>query len=248
MSVQERVHELLVTAGRDVEPSTPDVAERILGRVRRRRHRATALSVFATVTVLAVTATLVLTLQPKPRQNADSLSIRVQRAHSLLSRPLHVPSLSAGDACPATPGTQVDTSLFGGVALGSGPVRVLLADRGDLHHGRIDLSSTETQLGTSHSSGWYAIQTLWFSQPDYAGPFVVRGSSLTGSGSIQVQPSDDGLAPGTGPLVVPAGPTANTSTEGYRTVPGSTWVTAPGCYAWQVDGTGFSEVIVVDAQ
>ena len=34
---------------------------------------------------------------------------------------------------------------------------------------------------------------------------------------------------------------------GYRTQPGSTWVRSPGCYAWQVDGRGFSETIVVKA-
>jgi hypothetical protein len=35
--------------------------------------------------------------------------------------------------------------------------------------------------------------------------------------------------------------------DGFRTTPGSTWVTSAGCYAWQVDGRNFSEVIVVDA-
>jgi hypothetical protein len=43
---------------------------------------------------------------------------------------------------------------------------------------------------------------------------------------------------------VPAGPTINTQ-DGYRTVPGSTWIKSPGCYGWQVDGRGFSDVIVV---
>ncbi|MGH2884745.1 MAG: hypothetical protein ACRDPA_18920 [Solirubrobacteraceae bacterium] len=46
--------------------------------------------------------------------------------------------------------------------------------------------------------------------------------------------------------MVPAGPTQNTE-NGYRTVPGSTWVASPGCYAWQVDGRNFSELIVVHA-
>jgi hypothetical protein len=70
---------------------------------------------------------------------------------------------------------------------------------------------------------------------------------------MQVQPDYSGLNPGSGPLVVPAGPTINSfptpgpgTYRGYRTVPGSTWVKSPGCYAWQVDGRGFSEVIVAD--
>jgi len=153
--------------------------------------------------------------------------------------------LGSGATCPATPGARIDTSLFGGVALGSGPVRVLLADRGRLQHGQVDLGSTHAEIGT-HGADWFAIQTLWFAAPGYSGPFVVRGQRLSGSGSIEVKPNSTGLAHGSGPLVVPSGPTANTG-AGYRTVPGSTWVTAPGCYAWQVDGNDFSEVIVVNA-
>jgi hypothetical protein len=49
-----------------------------------------------------------------------------------------------------------------------------------------------------------------------------------------------------GPLIVSAGATTNTQ-DGYRAVPGSTWVRSPGCYAWQVDGRGFSEILVVHA-
>jgi hypothetical protein len=248
MSVEERVHELLVVAGRDIEPSTPNAAEHVLGRVARKRRRKAVASAVTTAAVLAGTAGLVLTLQPRAGGNADSLIEKTQQARSLLSRPLHLPARSSDRTCPATPGTQVDTSLFGGVALGSGPVRILLADRGELLQGQVNLSKTEDALGTGHSSAWYGIQTLWFSRPGYDGPFVVRGGAVTGSGSMEVQPGDSGLAPGTGPLVVPAGPTANTSQEGYRTVPGSTWVTAPGCYAWQVDGNGFTEVIVFDAK
>ena len=101
-------------------------------------------------------------------------------------------------------------------------------------------------LGRSSVPGWYAIETLWFATPGYHGPFVVRARDLTGKGPIEVQPSGSGQVPGSGPLVVAAGPTANTG-DGYRTVPGNTWVQAPGCYGWQVDGRSFSEIIVVDA-
>ncbi len=48
------------------------------------------------------------------------------------------------------------------------------------------------------------------------------------------------------PLVVPPGPTLN-SFFGYGTVPGGLFVKTPGCYAWQVDGLGFSEIIVAHA-
>ena len=35
--------------------------------------------------------------------------------------------------------------------------------------------------------------------------------------------------------------------QGWREAPGGLWVTTPGCYAWQVDGLTFSEVIMVQA-
>ncbi|HEV8688078.1 MAG TPA: hypothetical protein VGQ84_12440, partial [Gaiellaceae bacterium] len=37
------------------------------------------------------------------------------------------------------------------------------------------------------------------------------------------------------------------SRDGWRTWPGGTWLRTPGCYAWQIDGTDFSNVIVFDA-
>lgn len=193
------------------------------------------------------------------------------RSGSLLARPLHFPALGLGGRCPVSSGYMVNTAGFGGMALGHGPVRVLLGDAGDIRHGRV-------LLGAGDVPHWLALQTLWFAMPGYQGPFVVRGARLGRRGPIEVQPGGVGLSPGSGPLVVPAGDTTNTYYTnwrpvhvrnpvtgrllrdpvtgrpataligyGYRTVPGSTWVKSPGCYAWQVDGRGFSEVIVVDA-
>ncbi len=193
------------------------------------------------------------------RESAGSAS----RSGSLLARPLHLPSLGPRGRCPVSSGYTVANAYFGGSALGSGPVRVLIGNQGDVLRGR-------PELGTTEAPGWYALQTLWFAMPGYNGPFVVRGGRLGKPGPIAVQPGRTGLLPGSGPLVVPAGPTINTyytnwrpghnrdavtgrlvptlTGYGYRTVPGSTWIRSPGCYAWQVDGRGFSDVIVVDAQ
>jgi hypothetical protein len=129
----------------------------------------------------------------------------------------------------------VTTPYFGGVALGQGPVRPIPAAAGDLSRGIVNLS---TDTGTP---GWLAFKTLWFSVPSYQGPFIVRAKRLDGSGPIAF-----GESPTLAPLVVPPGETVN-SHAGYRTAPGGTWVKAPGCYGWQVDGLTFSDVIVVDA-
>ena len=150
---------------------------------------------------------------------------------AVLTRPVDFPVVPPGQPCPATPGHPANTSFFGGVALGTGLVRPLIAMEGDLLHG--------TTVADSHQApGWLAFKTLWFSEPAYQGPFVIRAERIDGPGQIEFSP--DTL----GPLVVPPGPTVNSS-GGYRTVPGQTWVKAPGCYAWQVDGLTFTEIIVV---
>lgn len=242
MSLDEQVRDLLSVAGADVEPTVLDPTTRVLRRAARQRRHTVGLSVLTVAAVSAVTASLALTFtrhQASPVSNVSA----APTVRSLLARPLHLERLAPGQPCSATPGAPIHTALFNGVALGQGPVRVLLGDRGDLRHGQVSLPATRTRLGR-HT---IAIQTLWFAVPDYNGPFVVRGKSLSGPAKIEVQPGGDGLEPGTGPLVVPAGPTPNTGSDGYRSAPGSTWLSAPGCYAWQIDGDGFSDTITFHA-
>jgi hypothetical protein len=241
MRTDERIRVSLQQTPGDLPAFRGDL-ERVVARVRVRRWRRRATAVAVSTVVLAGVALplgllygLTGSRQPGPAASSSSSSPLLR---SLLSRPLHFPAVSPGEGCPASRGRSIDTSFFGGTALGSGPVRVLIADRWR------DLSRGQVELGDPGVPGWFALQTLWFSMPGYDGPFVVRAKRLGASGPIEVQPGATG--PGSGPLVVPAGPTANTQ-DGYRTVPGSTWVASPGCYAWQVDGQNFSEVIVVDA-
>jgi hypothetical protein len=153
-----------------------------------------------------------------------------------LKRPLHFPVLRASQRCPASRGTPFNNSYFGGIALGTGPVRVIVGGTGgDPRHGIADL------ISPSNSPPWLALKTLWFSLPAYQGPFVIRAKRLGRIGPVAV-----GEGPTVGPLVVPPGLTLN-SGLGYRTAPGGLFVKTPGCYAWQVDGLRFSEIIVAKA-
>ena len=148
-----------------------------------------------------------------------------------LKRALHFPVLRAGQRCPATRGTLFNTSYFGGIAHGAAPVRVLVGNR----RGTADL------INPTSVPPWLGLKTLWFSLPSYQGPFVIRAKRLGRPGPVAL-----GEGPVVGPLVVPPGSTFN-SFSGWREVPGGLWVKSPGCYAWQVDGLGFSEIIVVRA-
>ncbi len=85
------------------------------------------------------------------------------------------------------------------------------------------------------------LKTLWFSVPAYQGPFIIRAKRLGHPGPVAL-----GEGPTVAPLVVPPGPTLN-GTGGWREAPGGLWVKTPGCYAWQVDGLTFSEIIIVHA-
>lgn len=149
-----------------------------------------------------------------------------------LSRPLHFPRVTDG-RCPASRGRYVVTPTVAGIALGDGPVRVFINNAGNLRAGRARLASTNVP-------GWLALKTHFFSPPGYRGPFLVRAKRLDQSGPIAL-----GATPTQGStFFVPSGSAAN-DLEGWREFPKSTFVKSPGCYAWQVDGLTFSELIVV---
>jgi hypothetical protein len=120
-----------------------------------------------------------------------------------------------------------------GVALGSGPVRVFINNAGDLRRGRAHLASTGVH-------GWLALKTHFFTPPAYQGPFLVRATGLDHAGPIALGATPK--QPAT--LFVPSGPAVN-GEAGWREFPYFTFVKSPGCYAWQVDGRTFSEIVVV---
>ena len=137
-------------------------------------------------------------------------------------------------ACPASSGVIVTHPGMAGVAVGKGLVTAIIGQSGDLAHGIVDLA-------TSNVTGWYGLKTDWAISPRYSGWVIVRGEQLNGKGPVAA------LADATfGAIVIPPGPTANTF-AGWREQPSGTYVKGPGCYGFQVDGSSFSEHIVVEA-
>jgi hypothetical protein len=161
-------------------------------------------------------------IQPTPGGIPDSLR-----------RPLTFPTVLPGGECPVTTTwSYVENGQFTGAALGEGPVQPMVAGWQPLPPGNFVFRA-------EGSRGWYGAKTLWFARPEYRGPVFIRGRQLDGRHTIVM----GGLLidPQLGP-----GDTIN-GMNGWREWPGGTSLRTPGCYAWQVDGTDFSHVIVFKA-
>jgi hypothetical protein len=84
-------------------------------------------------------------------------------------------------------------------------------------------------------SAWSGARVTWSAASGYSGPVLIRGRQLDGSHAV-------GFGEGHVPydeLQLAAG--------GPRQWPTLTRVRAPGCYAYQIDGTSFSSVLVFKA-
>ena len=113
--------------------------------------------------------------------------------------------------------------------------------------GPVGLVGSETELSMTPfvGSAWQGARVTWRSSPGYQGPVLIRGRELAGPHAVGFGeghvPYDELqlLGRAYGVAARPAG--------SERQWPSFTRVRGPGCYAYQVDGTSFSEVIVFRA-
>jgi hypothetical protein len=181
---------------------------------------------------------------PTPPSPARSASAPVwaepTELTALRSRPLRLPTLTAGDPCPVTKPTQLDPppppghELGPGQALGHAP---LFPDATFFVDGnRLQVRADPT------SPGWYSAKTPWASRTGYLGWTFIRAARLDGPGQAQI---DLHLADGTTQTsdALPVNVQAD-----WQFWPGGTKVTSAGCYAYQIDGSGFTELIVFQTQ
>lgn len=149
---------------------------------------------------------------------------------ALRARPLKLPALAPGSPCPATPGQVVAPEY--GPALGNGPAYpVGLGTEGVL-----------SLAGALEEGGWYYAKVLWVSAPAYSGPVLVRGKQLDGPNDLRFESGPDPAAERQLQVEADA-----RSQSGWREWRSYTRLRGPGCYAYQVDGTSFSQVIVFRA-
>jgi hypothetical protein len=158
------------------------------------------------------------------------------RAGSPLSRPLHLPHIAHGARCPVSrPDNRVPfvTRFDVGVGIGKGPAYPV-----GLPTGVLQLAPAQN----FDSRNWAGQKVLWFVLPGYRGPVLVRGARIDAPGRVRFQRGD------VPPLRLritrsPAEPGTPVPTDA-RYVPSYTRVRGPGCYAYQIDGTSFSRVVV----
>ena len=161
-----------------------------------------------------------------------------QTATDLRQRPLHLPPLKSDVPCPTSPARRVAAQF--GIAQGNGPVYATIGEAESsqpvvLHYA----DPAHFGQGEPTNQGWGGLKVLWFVDPQYQGPILVRGHQLNGehelrfNESLQHELSLDAIS--------------NGNTSQWANFPSYTRLQAPGCYAYQVDGYGFSEVMVFQA-
>jgi hypothetical protein len=150
-----------------------------------------------------------------------------------LRRPLHIPQLAPGSPCPVTAARRVNANFS--AAQGPGPVYPIGG-----------FPTLTFIYPPQPDQGWYGSEwsgnkVLWIARPSYRGRVLIRSRQLDGSHEARF---GSGLSPSREMRLRSGG---GRSPGGWQNRPSYTRLRAPGCYAWQVDGTTFSRVIVFQA-
>ncbi|HEV2659689.1 MAG TPA: hypothetical protein VGU68_03770 [Ktedonobacteraceae bacterium] len=162
----------------------------------------------------------------------------------LANKPLHLPSVAAGAACPVS---QIRSGVVPGrqYALGNGPVYLVVTNPTPTIQYTVApfIGDTSSELGGSRS--------IWAINPNYQGTVLIRGQQLGGNNPLrfnggldQVNSNSQGTEPILNDLRLNGQQGQNSSWSSFVTF---TRMQAPGCYGVQVDGQNFSEVIVFQA-
>ena len=167
---------------------------------------------------------------------------------TLRQRPLHMPTGTPGTPCPTAHGHLLATGE--GIAVGSGPLYALLGQLqstgADQRQRQGILQYVDAQAYGTGARGWGGMKVLWVIDVHYSGPVLIRGHQVDGphdvrfNGGLDQLYNTDVLSPPL-PALRLLGPPPETNW------PSQTRLQGPGCYAYQVDGLTFSEVIVFQA-
>lgn len=160
---------------------------------------------------------------------------------ALAARPLALPTLAPGAACPAAQGRSVQAGY--GAAIGSGPVYIVgMGTDGVLH-------AVGPTPGVRDVRSWGYQFALFIIAPPYDGPALARGQRLDGGSPLLFNGGVDQMTTG-------FTMTTPTLLRGLRIeggaqfgAPWASWMSylrmrEPGCYGIQIDGATFTETII----
>jgi hypothetical protein len=158
-----------------------------------------------------------------------------------LRRPLHLPTMPIGEECPAAAPHTVSRQ-FGG-ALGQGPVYPIIPFTKGVP-GDLAFEYPPSRLSIFAGSDWVGQKVLWVIRSTYTGPVLIRGRQIDGPDALgfdgEQRPYDElQIPPGTG--------AEEGNREGWGGTTSEVRLKAPGCYAFQIDGTTFSSAVVFRA-
>ncbi len=162
-----------------------------------------------------------------------------------LGRPLRVPTVATGAPCPVSnPETRFDFPAAYGVSRGIGPGPVYPVNyrpRGpDMSLVLIPFPPLPGYF--TEGSEWNGWKHVWVVRAAYQGPVLIRGGQLDGANDVRfggniVPPSEHRL---------PAAPRQLAGR--FRFERTFSRVRATGCYAYQIDGTTFSYLVVFEVR
>lgn len=171
---------------------------------------------------------------PAPIIAAPSAFHTLDPSDKLRSRPVKLLRIEAGAECPRAHPRQITPDF--GPALGDGPVYAAGFDSS----GVLNVSFPAPTETVFYGSEWSGAKVLWFVDPSYQGPVLIRGGRLDGPDGLRFETGNEPPSE----LWIEAGASAN----GWRNQPSYTRVRSPGCYMYQVDGTSFTEAIIFEAK
>ncbi|MBA3736635.1 MAG: hypothetical protein H0W90_15840 [Actinobacteria bacterium] len=149
-----------------------------------------------------------------------------------LERPLHIPSINPEAICPVSDVARGIDFHSRGVGPGSGPGPVFPAP--------FSPDATQPLSDFTVSPGWHGGKHALFTLPGYPGPALIRGRQLDGSGVVTFASNEIRGAPN---LANPK-PELRLGADIPNVVHTFFFLMPPGCYAYQIDGTTFSYLVV----
>jgi hypothetical protein len=163
-----------------------------------------------------------------------------------LYRPLHLPTLAPEAPCPISKAARFNFAKYGAArGIGPGPAYPV---GGITQPGSVVLFEyPPNPYSLFADSDWSGQKVPWFVAPSYRGRVLIRGGRLDSPDTLRFNfgrvPSEEMRIP----IGARGGGRPGWKNIGQRFRPAVTRLRAAGCYAYQIDGSTFSRIIVFRA-